>query len=62
MEGDIKQWQDIRLRSTHSLSKEDFIVMCQLHSKYFNHRYKEPCTCNKKILRDWMSDLNNKLK
>jgi hypothetical protein len=56
------EWQEISLRSTHKLSNEDFRVMCQLHSKYFNHRYNEPCTCNKSTLRNWIEQLNNKLK
>ena len=62
MVNDIKEWQKIALRSTHKLSNEDFRRMCTLHSKYFNHRYNEPCTCNKTTLRNWMTDLNNKLK
>ena len=62
MVNDIKEWQEIALRSTHKLSNEDFRRMCTLHSKYFYHRYNEPCTCNKTTLRNWMTDLNNKLK
>jgi len=61
MVNDIKEWQKIALRSTHKLSNEDFRRMCTLHSKYFNHRYNEPCTCNKNILRKWIEQLNNKL-
>jgi len=43
------------------MSNSDFKLMCQLHSKYFNHKYYEPCTCNKRILRDWIQQLDNKL-
>ena len=40
---------------------KDFKTMCRLHSKYFNHKYQEICTCNKNRLRQWIQELNDKL-
>jgi len=54
-------WQGVKERTTSTMSNEDFKIMCKLHSKYFNHKYSEPCTCNKSMLRQWIEQLNNKL-
>ena len=54
-------WQDVKQRTTSKMSNQDFKIMCQLHSKYFNHKYHEPCTCNKTLLRSWIQQLDNKL-
>lgn len=54
-------WQGVNHRITNKISNEDYKLMCRLHAKYFNHKYNEPCTCNKKILRKWILDLNEKL-
>ena len=54
-------WNGVKQRMTSVMSNEDFKIMCKLHSKYFNHKYNEPCTCNKRRLRQWIEELNNKL-
>ena len=54
-------WNGVKQRITSKMSNEDFKIMCRLHSKYFNHKYQEPCLCNKKILTQWIEQLNNEL-
>jgi hypothetical protein len=54
-------WNGVKQRMTSVMSNEDFKIMCRLHSKYFNHKYSEPCACNKRRLRQWIEELNNKL-
>ena len=54
-------WNGVKERTTSKMSNKDFKTMCKLHSKYFNHKYSEPCTCNKRMLRRWIEELNNKL-
>jgi len=54
-------WNGVKERMTSTMSNEDFKIMCKLHSKCFNHKYSEPCTCNKRRLRQWIEELNNKL-
>ena len=54
-------WQGIKYRTTTKMTNEDFKLMCTLHSKYFNHKYHEPCTCNKSNIRKWIEQLDNKL-
>ena len=59
----VEEWQQIkvRIKANRKLSRADYKVMCRLHSEVFNHPYKEPCTCNKKRIRQWISDLDSKL-
>ena len=58
---DARTWQETRARIITKIKHEDFKILCELHSKYFNHKYKEPCTCNKQNLRNWIKDIDNKL-
>ena len=50
-------WNGVKQRTTSKMSNEDFKIMCKLHSNYFNHKYSEPCTCNKRRLRQWIEEL-----
>tara|TARA_R110000803_G_scaffold4997_1_gene16636 strand:- start:3 stop:191 length:189 start_codon:yes stop_codon:yes gene_type:complete len=54
-------WNGVKERITSKMSNQDFKIMCRLHAKYFNHTYQEICTCNKKRLRQWIFQLNDKL-
>ena len=47
-------WNGVKERITSKMSNEDFKTMCRLHAKYFNHKYKVICTCNKSRLRQWI--------
>jgi hypothetical protein len=58
---DIQTWTEVRARIIGKITHPDFQILCQLHSKYFNHRYKEPCKCNKQNIRNWISDVDGKL-
>ena len=57
------EWSNIkvRIRLNRKLLRADYKVMCKLHAEHFNHKYTEPCTCNKKRIRQWISDLDGKL-
>lgn len=58
---DKQTWQEVKLRISHKITNADYKILCQLHAKYFNHKYKEPCTCNKDNIRNWIKDIDNKL-
>lgn len=51
-------WELFRLQVTDKLSENQFELLCQLHAKYFNHRYYKPCTCNPKTIVHWIKQLN----
>ncbi len=54
-------WNGVKQRISSKMTREDFRTMCRLHAKYFNHKYSELCTCNKKRIRQWIEQLNDKL-
>lgn len=54
-------WKEVSARITTKVSRQDFNTLCELHSKYFNHKLIKPCTCNKKQIRMWITDLDSKL-
>jgi hypothetical protein len=56
---DKEIWMDVLSRITTTMTRTDFKVLCRLHAKYFDHKYTEFCTCNKKKIRMWIEDLNN---
>ena len=58
---DIQTWLEAKARISHKITNADYKILCQLHSKYFNHKYKEPCTCNKENIRNWIKEVDNKL-
>lgn len=61
MVDDKKLWLEVKSRISTKMLNKDYKTMCKLHSKYFNHKYSEPCTCNKKILRMWIEQLDKEL-
>ena len=58
VEVDKKDWLNFKLEFKNKLNKQEFELVCQLHAKYFNHRYYKPCTCNPKKIKSWISQLN----
>lgn len=61
MVDDKTQWAEVKSRVSSKMTNADYKTMCKLHAKYFNHKYSEPCTCNKQILRQWIRQLDEKL-
>lgn len=59
---DVLLWQEVSSRITTKISNADFLTLCELHSKYMDHKYIKICTCSKVKIRQWIEDLNNILK
>ena len=55
---DYKDWGFFRMGTNDVISATEFELVCQLHAKYHKHGYYKPCTCNPKIIRQWIKDLN----
>ena len=56
---DYKDWEKFRLGSDkNTISAEEFTLVCDLHSKYYNHKFEEPCRCSPKTIKRWIKDLN----
>jgi hypothetical protein len=47
-----------RIRNEKRLSPTNAEYIAHLHSKYFNHSYYFPCSCNKSTWQQWISQLN----
>ena len=45
---DQEAWLDFKSSVTSKLNQEQFRLLCELHSTYYNHRYYEPCSCRPK--------------
>tara|TARA_R110000803_G_scaffold116957_1_gene185491 strand:- start:532 stop:729 length:198 start_codon:yes stop_codon:yes gene_type:complete len=58
---DEQTWLDFKVNVTNKLSPEYRKILCKLHSKYYNHKYSEPCTCNGKLYKMWIADLDRKI-
>jgi len=56
------QWAEMQARIKHTMTRADFKILCELHAKYFSHKYTEPCTCNKRMIRKWLEQVDSKLK
>lgn len=54
-----KIWTEFREKKSQKITHKEFQMVCDLHSKYYNHRYYEPCTCNPKTIQRWIKDLND---
>jgi|TARA_R110000868_G_scaffold343173_1_gene604246 hypothetical protein len=55
---DFGSWSDFRAVKKQTLSAQEFELVCQLHAKYYNHKYEKPCTCNPRKIKLWITQLN----
>jgi SET domain-containing protein len=57
VEEDKERWLEFTNRP-NELNRDQIKLVAELHAKYYNHKYDEPCTCNGSIYRRWIEDLN----
>ena len=56
---DFKDWQQFRMGAKHDIiTPTEFTLVCDLHSKYYKHRFYKPCTCDPRTVNKWIKDLN----
>ena len=55
---DYMAWQVFLSNTNDTLSKAEQELLAKLHSKYYNHSYYIPCTCNPKVYNTWIEQLN----
>ena len=51
-------WMKFRSDKKQHLDSSEYELICQLHSKYYGHKFYKPCTCNPKTIVKWIKDLN----
>ncbi len=55
---DYEKWKKFRMGKKSYLSRTEFEMVGDLHSRYYKHKYYLPCTCNPKTIKQWIQDLN----
>lgn len=55
---DYEDWTQFRMGKNDVISPAEFNLVCDLHSRYHNHTFYKPCTCNPREINRWISDLN----
>ena len=55
---DKEIWEDFKANVSNKLTPEYRKILCNLHAKYYNHKYHEPCSCNGKIYKMWIADMD----
>ncbi len=55
---DKERWLEISQELNGKMKRDQFKVLCELHAKYFNHPYHEPCSCSPKRIVQWIEQLN----
>ena len=57
-EEDFKKWGIFRKSKRITLSPKEFDMVCQLHALWKRHNYYKPYTCNPRVIKNWITDLN----
>ncbi len=55
---DRTDWRKFRMDNKQHLSTKEYDLVCNLHAKYYRHKFYKPCTCNPKTIVKWIKDLN----
>ena len=55
---DRYNWKQFKAEVKDKLNKEQYKLLCELHAKYYKHKYREPCSCNPKRLIQWIADID----
>jgi hypothetical protein len=55
-------WKDFRNSGTETITVAEQKLIATLHAKYFNHKFRMPCSCTpskaRKQFQMWIDDLN----
>ena len=54
---DYIKWKEFR-ESKRDITKAEFKLLCNLHSKYFKHPIHYPCSCAIPTIKRWRNQLN----
>ena len=56
---DELDWEKFRSNKKSSISQKEYTMVCELHSKYFKHKFYKPCTCNPRTINQWIAQIND---
>ena len=55
---DKKDWKKFREGKGSSITHEEYLFICNLHAKCFDHNLELPCKCSPKRLNHMIAELN----
>jgi len=55
---DKDKWKQFKAEVKSKLTQDQYKLLCELHSRYYNHKYHEPCSCNPARLVQWIADID----
>ena len=55
---DYFAWYDFRNKAGNTISHSEYMLVMELHAKYFNHKVKKLCKCKGSKIQEWVDDLN----
>lgn len=55
---DFDKWIKFRSSTKSEITHEEYLLVCNLHAKYFNHKLDLPCKCSPKRINQMIHDLN----
>lgn len=55
---DKDNWKQFKAEVKSKLTQDQYKLLMRLHSKYYNHKYVELCSCNPARLVQWISDID----
>ncbi len=61
VEKDRKEWKKFLNRKNQSeLNRTEIDFVARLHSELYDHKFHTPCTCNGRIYKTWIEEINKK--
>jgi len=55
---DYAKWKEFRNNTSNEISHSEYLLLCELHAYYFEHKYHQPSKCcGQKTLNRWVTDL-----
>jgi hypothetical protein len=59
VEEDLERWLEFTNRpKQNEINREEMELIARLHSIYYKHKFNIPCSCNGKIYKRWIQDIN----
>ena len=56
---DYRDWEAFRNAKTNTITHDEYVLICTLHSDYYEHKmYRPSKCCGQKILNKWVKELN----
>jgi len=54
---DYDKWTKFLSVKSERINGKEFQLICELHAKYFNHKFYKPCTCKPTTVVKWIKQL-----